>query len=185
MSSEPKPSLQRIATLAAVLVLAIPGCKGSSGTTEPAETTPAEVTEAVTEAAETPTAEAPTEAALPEGALSPALAAAIEGIPAEQRTRPVPADANPERGRQQFETTCGFCHGVAGKGDGAAAAALEPGPGDWSDPERYSKTAAGEKAWLILEGVGGDSAMPGYAAAMSESQAWEIVAWLESEFGGD
>jgi mono/diheme cytochrome c family protein len=184
MSNRPSKSLQLSILVTALVALALSGCKGDSDTPPPTEATPAEVAEPVTEAVEGPT-EAPEEAGAAEsGGLSAALAAAVEGAPAEQRDRAVPADANPERGRQQYETTCGFCHGAGGKGDGAAAAALDPGPGDWTDPERYGRTRPGEKAWVILQGVGGDSAMPGYASAMSESQVWELVAWLEASFGG-
>lgn len=136
--------------------------------------TPEPPTEEVTEA---PT-EAVTEAVEPDGLPSAAMTSAIEAIPEEARARAVPADIDRERGGQDYETTCTFCHGAAGRGDGTAAEALEPRPGDWTDDERFGLTTPGEKAWLVLHGVGEGSAMPGYRMALSENQVWQLVAYL-------
>ncbi len=136
--------------------------------------TPEPITEEVTEE---PT-EAVTEAPEPDGLPSAALLAAIAAIDDEQRAATLPAEIDRERGGQDYETTCTFCHGASGKGDGAAAEALDPRPGDWTDDERFGLTTDGEKAWLVLEGVGEGSAMPGYKVALSENQVWQLVAYL-------
>lgn len=40
------------------------------------------------------------------------------------------------KGAETFKTLCASCHGETGKGDGAAAAALNPKPADFSDAKR-------------------------------------------------
>ena len=115
--------------------------------------------------------EAVTEASEPDGLPSAALTAAIAAIDEEHRGAGIPSDIDRERGGQDYETTCTFCHG-------AAAEALDPRPGDWTDDERFGLTTPGEKAWLVLEGVGEGSAMPGYKLALSENQVWQLVAYL-------
>lgn len=113
-------------------------------------------------------------------AASASLESAIAAIPDDAREAAAPAGTSVENGKTSYESSCVFCHGASGKGDGAAAASLDPVPGDWSHPTRFGLTTAGEKAWIILDGVGGGSAMSGYRASMSEKQVWEIVTYLET-----
>jgi len=43
------------------------------------------------------------------------------------------AKGEPAKGKASYDQMCASCHGAAGKGDGAAAAALNPKPKDLSD----------------------------------------------------
>jgi mono/diheme cytochrome c family protein len=65
-------------------------------------------------------------AAAPEAAPAPAEATAA--APAAATTAAVSSDA----GAQAYKTYCVTCHGAAGKGDGAAAAALNPKPANFA-----------------------------------------------------
>lgn len=154
------------------------GCRGdSTGASDP---TPESITE--------PDVEPPTEAEPatesvevepPPAGPSEALAAAIERVPEDQRAYQLPVKVVAEAGKGYFESTCAFCHGTGGKGDGSATQALDPAPGDWTNPARFGLTTEGEKVWIILEGVGQGSAMPGYRASMSERQVRDLVAHLK------
>ncbi|MCB9647162.1 MAG: c-type cytochrome [Deltaproteobacteria bacterium] len=54
-----------------------------------------------------------------------------------------------------FETRCSTCHGLTGAGDGPAAAALNPKPRSYSDPEWQAKVTDDHIAQVIVKG--GDS----------------------------
>jgi mono/diheme cytochrome c family protein len=56
------------------------------------------------------------------GAKNPATTFALKG--------------NAAKGEATFKLYCVTCHGEKGKGDGAASAALQPKPADFSDPVR-------------------------------------------------
>jgi mono/diheme cytochrome c family protein len=119
-------------------------------------------------------------ASAPAAALSASLTAALEKTPAEDRARSLPEGTDAVAGKPAYEAQCVSCHGAAAKGDGVAAAFLDPGPGDLSSASRVAKTTAGEKAWLITNGVGGGSAMPGFSATLDQEQIWQVVAYLDS-----
>jgi mono/diheme cytochrome c family protein len=61
----------------------------------------------------------------------PVLAAAQQQPPPPPKVKVEPAQPIPATdGPQMFRSYCGPCHGVSGKGDGPAAAALNPKPAD-------------------------------------------------------
>lgn len=65
-----------------------------------------------------------------------------------------------------FSTRCAACHGVSGKGDGIAAASLNPKPRDYSDKAWQASVDDAYLAKSILEGgaaVGKSPLMPGNA----------------------
>jgi mono/diheme cytochrome c family protein len=92
-----------------------------------------------------------------------------------------PAEAkklkNPEKGHELGEksvrTNCASCHGVAGKGDGPAAAALSPKPADWGS-DKMKKETDGELFWKITNGRG---AMPPWKH-LPEKERWQIVNYI-------
>src|SRR5574341_1503350 len=79
------------------------------------------------------------------------------------------AQGNAEKGTAQFVQNCAPCHGQAGKGDGAAAAALNPKPRDLTD-RAYMGGLKDEYLIDIVKkggaGVGKSAAMPPWGAAM-------------------
>lgn len=80
--------------------------------------------------------------------------------PAEAAPAPAEADAKGETGgdpaleaAEVFKTRCATCHGAEGKGDGAAAAALNPKPRSFADKE-WQKTITDEHIEKIVLGGG-------------------------------
>jgi mono/diheme cytochrome c family protein len=53
-----------------------------------------------------------------------------------------------EQGKKLAQVNCAPCHGIGGKGDGAAAVALNPKPADWTSG-RVQDEADGEIFWKI------------------------------------
>jgi mono/diheme cytochrome c family protein len=94
-----------------------------------------------------------------------------------------PADAkamkNPEKaadlGKKAVETNCVSCHGPKGKGDGPAAAALNPKPADWTS-DKIKKESDGELFWKISNGRG---AMPPWKH-LPEKDRWELVNYIRT-----
>jgi mono/diheme cytochrome c family protein len=90
-----------------------------------------------------------------------------------------PTEASVSRGRMLFEQNCVVCHGADGRGDGEAAADLNPQPTDFrlhmpnhTDPDFFD---------FIADGYPG-SAMPEFRAAFSEEDIWNLVNFLRASF---
>lgn len=94
-----------------------------------------------------------------------------------------PADAknlkNPEKtadaGKKSIETNCVSCHGAQGKGDGPAAAALNPKPANWQS-DKLKKESDGELFWKITNGRG---PMPPWKH-LPEKERWQIVNYIRT-----
>jgi mono/diheme cytochrome c family protein len=94
-----------------------------------------------------------------------------------------PADAktlkNPVKGigdaKNVIATNCAACHGASGRGDGVAAAALQPKPMDWSSAAVQSDTD-GELFWKITNGR---RSMPAWRQ-LPETQRWQIVNYIRT-----
>jgi len=89
---------------------------------------------------------------------------------------------NPEKGpaavaagKKLAETNCVTCHGPSGKGDGPAAAALNPKPADWTSA-RVTGETDGELFWKISNGRG---AMPPWKH-LSEKDRWDLINYVRS-----
>jgi mono/diheme cytochrome c family protein len=80
----------------------------------------------------------------------PAGAAVVPAAAAPPAADPAAAEA-----RSLFDTTCAVCHGATGRGDGPAAAALNPKPRDYSDKAwQASVSDADLRSIIVLGGVG-------------------------------
>ena len=65
--------------------------------------------------------------------------------------------------RSKFNQVCAQCHGASGKGDGPAAAALNPKPRDYSDAAWQKTVTDAQLTEIILKGgasVGKSPSMP-------------------------
>jgi len=97
------------------------------------------------------------------------------------------ASASPERGRTVYaELGCPACHGVAGRGDGGAAAALKDVWGRADPPRDLTApwTFRGGRepqavAARIAYGMSG-TPMPAYAGELAPQQLADLVAYLHS-----
>lgn len=79
-------------------------------------------------------------------------------------------------GKKIYTTYCTPCHGTKGKGDGAAAASLNPKPADHTSAVVQNETD-GSLFWKISEGR---TPMPQYKTAFSETQRWELVNYIRT-----
>jgi mono/diheme cytochrome c family protein len=78
-------------------------------------------------------------------------------------------------GKKLAESNCVTCHGAKGKGDGPAAAALNPKPADWTSARVKSETD-GEIFWKISNGRG---PMPPWKH-LPEKDRWHLVNYIRS-----
>lgn len=73
------------------------------------------------------------------------------------------AMAPADEAQQTFKTLCSTCHGADGKGDGVAAASLNPKPRNYTDKAWQASVTDDQLAKVILEGgaaVGKSPLMP-------------------------
>jgi mono/diheme cytochrome c family protein len=78
-------------------------------------------------------------------------------------------------GKKLAETNCVSCHGASGKGDGPAAAALNPKPADWTSPKVQGESD-GSLFWKISNGRG---PMPPWKH-LPDKDRWDLVAYVKS-----
>ncbi len=94
--------------------------------------------------------------------------------PASEKGKKSPG-GNAANGKKLAETNCVSCHGPGGKGDGAAAPALNPKPADWTSAKVQSDSD-GELFWKISNGRG---PMPPWKH-LSEKDRWDLLAHVRS-----
>jgi mono/diheme cytochrome c family protein len=103
-------------------------------------------------------------------------------VPPEYASLVNPIAVTPEAihaGEQIFRVNCASCHGVTGKGDGAASRALNPKPGDLSVVAMKVEDAY--LFWRIAEGGAQQkTAMPAWKQILTEEQIWQGVVYIRS-----
>jgi putative copper resistance protein D len=82
-----------------------------------------------------------------------------------------------------YRDSCVVCHGVAGYGDGPAAADLKPKPADLTARHAASHTA-GDLYWWLSHGVK-ETAMPGFDQSFSEDERWDLINLLRALSNGE
>jgi mono/diheme cytochrome c family protein len=91
--------------------------------------------------------------------------------------------ADAEQGKKLYGQFCASCHGQSGKGDGAAAAALNPKPRDHTDKEYMSKMSDADMLNVIKNGgasIGRSPLMPPWGASLKDEQIQDIVAYIRT-----
>ncbi len=91
---------------------------------------------------------------------------------------------DPAKGMEVFQANCAACHGPEGKGDGAAAAALNPKPRNLSDAEYVSKLSNEHMFKVISEGgasVGKSPMMAAWGGILSESDIKNVIAYIRKD----
>jgi len=112
------------------------------------------------------------------GPPAPGLAQGTWEAPAAEKAKknPLPPDAaSIAQGKKVADVNCVSCHGAKGKGDGAAAAALNPKPADWTS-KKVQAESDGEIFWKISTGRG---AMPSWKF-LPENDRWALVRYIRS-----
>ena len=82
-------------------------------------------------------------------------------------------------GKKSAETNCVTCHGASGKGDGVAAAALNPKPADWTS----AKVKADPDGVLFCKMSNGKGPMPPWKH-LPEKERWDLISYIRSLQGG-
>lgn len=93
------------------------------------------------------------------------------------------AQGNAEKGGALYGQNCAACHGPAGKGDGAAAAALNPKPRDLTDKAYMGGLKDEYLVDIVKRGgaaVGKSATMPPWGAAMKDDQIRDVIAFVRS-----
>ncbi len=87
------------------------------------------------------------------------------------------------KGKGIYANMCASCHGANGKGDGAAAAALNPKPKDLTDKANVSKLDDKYLFNIIAKGgaaVGKSPLMPPWGTALKDGDIRDVIAFLRS-----
>ena len=109
-------------------------------------------------------------------AFAHAQAAWVAPAGEKDKKNPLPADAQTiAQGKKVADVNCVSCHGAKGKGDGAAAVALNPKPADWTS-SKVQAESDGEIFWKISTGRG---AMPAWNF-LPERDRWALVRYIRS-----
>ena len=101
-------------------------------------------------------------------------------VPLTARFAQNPTPDTPEtidHGRATYQANCAICHGPLALGDGPAAFTLNPRP--FNLQLHVPLHAPGEVYHWITNGVVG-TGMPAWKDALSDTQRWEIVRYLEA-----
>jgi mono/diheme cytochrome c family protein len=91
--------------------------------------------------------------------------------------------ADAEQGKNLYGQFCATCHGQSGKGDGPAAAALNPKPRDHTDKDYMSKLSDDDMLKVIKNGgasVGKSPLMPPWGASLKDDQIQDIIAYVRT-----
>jgi cytochrome c553 len=88
-----------------------------------------------------------------------------------------PLTVNPKiltEAKKVYESMCWTCHGLEGKGNGPASAAINPKPADHTS-SKVQKQKDGNIYWKISMGKGN---MQPYGKTLTSKQRWELVYYI-------
>jgi mono/diheme cytochrome c family protein len=86
-------------------------------------------------------------------------------------------------GKAKYDANCVGCHGATGKGDGVAAAALNPKPQDHTDGKAMNALTDKYVFDIIKEGgkaVQKAAVMPAANKKLTDQDIWDLVAYIRS-----
>lgn len=90
---------------------------------------------------------------------------------------------DPKAGKTKYDANCVGCHGATGKGDGVAAAALNPKPQDHSDGKTMNVLSDKYLFDIIKDGgaaVKKSKLMPVASKKLNDQDIWDMVAYIRS-----
>ena len=82
-------------------------------------------------------------------------------------------------GKAIYETRCSPCHGFDGRGDGPAAAAIDPKPRNFRDPAFWQGRTAQQLRLVVKQGKPGTLMAP-FEGALSDAEIDDVVAYVQS-----
>ncbi len=106
-----------------------------------------------------------------------ALAVSFAGV------RPAVATAAEPKAPEKFATFCVPCHGPGGKGDGPAAAALNPKPRNFADGTYMNARTDAQLINVIRNGSAAEKLSPlmvGYSNMLNDQEIKDIVGYIRS-----
>jgi putative copper export protein/mono/diheme cytochrome c family protein len=80
-------------------------------------------------------------------------------------------------GQSLFAQNCASCHGADGRGDGPAAANLQPSPADLTAAHVYAHSD-GDLFWWITHGIG--ESMPPFGARLDATARWNLIDFIHA-----
>lgn len=86
-------------------------------------------------------------------------------------------NAGPVTGRDVYRANCAACHGPEGRGNGPAAAALNPRPTDFTNAAQRQATTDSASGYVIEHGRRG---MPAFGRTLTHAQVDSLVAHLKT-----
>lgn len=103
----------------------------------------------------------------------------VDAYPTTYLQNPLPLQAAVvERGAALFQANCAMCHGQSGRGDGPAAAGLNPKPADLTAAHVDDHTD-GDIFWWLNYGIAG-TAMPSFEHRLSDRERWQLIRFIRS-----
>ncbi len=91
--------------------------------------------------------------------------------------------ADPENGKKLFTQFCASCHGTSGKGDGPAAAALNPKPRDFTDKALMSQKTD-ERLFSVIKNGGAANGlsplMAPWGSVLKDDQIRDVIAYIRT-----
>jgi mono/diheme cytochrome c family protein len=98
-------------------------------------------------------------------------------IPAEYKTKKMPADSDANQGKMLWAINCKSCHGNTGLGDGPKAASLATFPGNFKSAEFQAQT----DGTIYYETITGRDEMPGFSKKFPDDEdRWNLVAFIRT-----
>ena len=91
---------------------------------------------------------------------------------------------DPTKGMEAFQANCAACHGPEGKGNGPAAAALDPKPRNLSDADYVSKLSNEHLVKVITDGgasVGKSPMMAAWGGILSKDDILNVIAYIRKD----
>jgi len=104
---------------------------------------------------------------------------AVEAYPTTYRTSPISFEAREISAAMPiFAQRCSPCHGLTGRGDGAAGSALSPPPSNLTEPHTGDHTP-GDIHWWLTHGKP-RSGMPGFEGTITEADRWRLIQYVRA-----